>query len=76
MKLPILSKTDNAMPWGLLPLTFLDGSHSAYGVCILPNKPSFSLLCLTPEFVALQSQEPTLGPGTLFPATDSVLFHS
>ena len=61
MKLPILTRTDNAMPWGLLPLTFLDGPHSAYGVCIFLNKPSFYLLCLTPEFFAIQSQEPTLG---------------
>ena len=56
MKLPILTRTDNAMPWGVLPLTFLDGPHSAYGVCIFLNKPSFT-------------KKKKGGEGIIFPST-------
>ena len=57
MKLPNPIKTDNPIPWGILPSEM---AHTVYGVCISLNKP-FTLLWLALEFFPAWSQELTLG---------------
>ena len=57
MKLPTPIKTDNAIPWHLLPSEMV---HTVYGMCFFLNKPSFTLLWLACEFFSVQSQELTL----------------
>ena len=42
-------------------LTFWDGLHSVYGICISLNETAFTLLWLTLEFFPAQSQRSTLG---------------